>query len=244
MRFLWAADSHVGHVRPNNEDSFYPRHDGESTNTVLVAVADGMGGHQGGKEASSLAIERSTGAEGSLAERVSSANAVVFEQARKHPRLAGMGTTLTLAEVHPKGVGTIAHVGDSRAYRWRRGRLRPLTHDDTFVQREVDAGRLTPAQARVHPDRNQLDQAVGVIHDLDIERVSFGFRVGDRLLLCSDGLTGVVGDRRIADLMGVGAPSDVVSSLIEAALSAGGLDNITVVVLEAAEADEEGTGSS
>ncbi|MCY4620316.1 MAG: protein phosphatase 2C domain-containing protein [bacterium] len=240
MRFVWASGSDTGRRRPKNEDSIHPEHDGRTSGSLLVAVADGLGGHRGGEVASSLAIEKLVAAGGTPEEGVRAANDAIKSRVFEEPRLAGMGTTLTVAELRPDGDVTLAHVGDSRAYRWHAGRFNQLTNDHTFVQDELDAGRLTPEQARNHPDRSVLTRALGFGHDLVVDGARLKVSVGDRLLLCSDGLTSMVRDDRIAPILESEAPSDAVWALIEAANRSGGLDNVSVIVVAIAEDEASG----
>ncbi len=240
MRFVWASGSDTGRRRPKNEDSIHPEHDGRTSGSLLVAVADGLGGHRGGEVASSLAIEKLVAADGTPKERVRAANDAIQSRVFEEPWLAGMGTTLTVAELRPDGDVTLAHVGDSRAYRWHAGRFNQLTNDHTFVQDELDAGRLTPEQARNHPERSVLTRALGFGHDLVVDGARLKVSVGDRLLLCSDGLTSMVRDDRIAPILESEAPSDAVWALIEAANRSGGLDNVSVIVVAIAEDEASG----
>lgn len=240
MRFVWASGSDTGRRRPKNEDSIHPEHDGRTSGSLMVAVADGLGGHQGGDVASRAAIRAAAGAAGTPEERVRAANDAVMDRVLEDPRLAGMGTTLTVAELRPDGEVNLAHVGDSRAYRWRAGRFKQATIDHTFVQEEVDAGRLTPEQARHHPERSVLRRALGFDHGLVVDVARLKVSVRDRLLVCSDGLTSMVTDDRIADILESGAPSEVVWALIEAANRSGGLDNVSVIVVEIVEDEASG----
>ena len=238
MRFVWASGTHTGLRRPKNEDRVHPEYDGRTSDSLLVAVADGLGGHRGGEVASRLAVDVAVDSAGTPGERVVAANAAILEAVLERPALVGMGTTLTLAQLRPDGEVNLAHVGDSRAYWWRAGRLRQVTRDHTFVQEEVSAGRLTEEQARRHPERSVLKRALGFGYDLEVDVAQLRVAAGDRLLLCSDGLTSMVRDDRIAGILDGEAPSEVVWGLIEAANGAGGLDNVTVIVVGMAE-DEE-----
>ena len=240
MRFVWASGTDTGRRRPKNEDSIHPEHDGRTSGVLLVAVADGLGGHRGGEVASSVAMKVAAGAGGTPEDRVRAANEAILDEVLEQPRLVGMGTTLTVAELRPDGEVTVAHVGDSRAYRWHAGRFKQLTVDHTFVQEEVDAGRLDPAQVHSHPERSVLTRALGFGHDLEVDLVRLRVSVGDRLLLCSDGLTSMVRDDRIAAILGSGAPSEAVWELIEAANRSGGLDNVSVIVVAIAEDEASG----
>ena len=240
MRFVWASGTDIGHRRRKNEDSIHPAHDGRTSGVLLAAVADGLGGHHAGDVASSVAIEEAVSAGGTPEERVRAANDAIRGRVLRDPRLAGMGTTLTLAELRPDGEVTLAHVGDSRAYRWHAGRFKQLTVDHTFVQEEVDAGRLTPEQARHHPERSVLTRALGFEPGLAVDVARLKVSVGDRLLLCTDGLTSMVTDDRIAAFLESGAPSEVVWALIEAANGSGGVDNVSTVVVAIAEDEASG----
>ena len=240
MRFVWASGSHTGRKRPKNEDSIHPEHDGRTSGPLMVAVADGLGGHHAGDVASREAIKAAADAAGTPEEWVRVANDAIMEKVLEDPRLAGMGTTLTVAELRPDGEVTLAHVGDSRAYWWYAGRFKQVTTDHTFVKDEVDAGRLTPEQARHHPERSVLTRALGFESGLVVDVARLKVSVGDRLLLCSDGLTSMVTDDRIAGFMESGAPSEAVWALIEAANRSGGLDNVSVIVVAIAEDEASG----
>ena len=231
MRFVWASNTHTGLVRKNNEDVVHPETDGHCSEPLLVGVADGLGGHRDGEVASSKAIERAVDVVGPPREQVKAANQAIMEDVLSNPQRVGMGTTLTLAQLDPAGRVTVGHVGDSRAYLLRAGRLIRLTVDHTYVQEEIEAGRLTEDQARVHAKRSLLTRALGFGHDLTVDEGSASLAVGDRLLVCSDGLTAMLTDEEIAAILGEGPPSDVAWDLIEAANRAGGHDNVSVVVV-------------
>lgn len=231
MRLRVGARSDVGRVRKGNEDSY-------TASEPLFAVADGMGGHQGGEVASSLALEVIGKGDGTLEELVREANDAVYRRAAQDPGLAGMGTTLTVL-LADGDVLRLAHVGDSRAYLLRDGNLRRLTKDHTVVERLVDEGRLTPQEAEIHPQRSILTRALGVDEALQVDQAAIEPRAGDRLLLCSDGLTGMVDEDRIAGILAENAdPQAAADALVEAANEAGGQDNITAIVLDVI--DEEG----
>lgn len=222
--------------RPENQDAGF-------AGTSLVAVADGVGGNVGGAAASSLVVEvvrRAVGeaASGTLAERLGDAGRVASARLRRaaaaDPGLAGMATTLTAVGLCD-GQLAVAHVGDSRAYVLRDERLRQLTTDQTVVQSLVDAGVVSPDQARTHPLRSVL---LGALHgrDDDTEHLATdteSAHVGDRLLVCSDGLSGVVEpdliERILTEETG---PSATARRLVRAALAAGAHDNVTVVVAD------------
>ncbi|MCY3538763.1 MAG: serine/threonine-protein phosphatase [Acidimicrobiia bacterium] len=233
MRFVWSSGTHKGMVRPYNEDSIYPEHDGREDGPLLVAVADGLGGHACGDVASRLAIETAVATEGTVKNRIKAANQAVWEESERDPEKAGMGTTLTIAELLSDGTVNIGHVSDSRAYRLHLGRFRQLTRDHTWVQEQVEAGLLTPEQARIHPASAIITRAVGLEDSVEVDVLQRKVEEGDRLLLCSDGLTSMITDEHIAEILGSEVLSDAVWGLIEAANEAGGLDNISVVLVEA-----------
>jgi serine/threonine protein phosphatase PrpC len=234
LRLRVGARTDVGRVRQGNEDAFTAR-------DPLYAVADGMGGHQGGEVASKLALERLervTDGQSDLAEVVRDANRAVFSKASEDPGLRGMGTTLTAVLVQGDRLHW-AHVGDSRMYRLRDGRLDRITRDHTVVEQLVEQGRLSPREAEIHPQRSILLRALGVEEDVEVDEGDVDVRRGDRLLLCSDGLTGMVEEdqiqRILAEAKGPQAASD---ALVAAANDAGGQDNITALVLDVEGTDE------
>ncbi len=235
VRAIVGAGTDIGHVREGNEDA-YLSHD------PLFVVADGMGGHVGGEVASGLAVETIerlfTRGEGELAEQVREANRAVFQRAALDRSVAGMGTTLTAALLEGQRVH-IAHVGDSRAYLLRDGELARLTDDHTLVHQMVLDGELTEAEAEVHPHRNILTRVLGVDPDIEVDERWLEVRSGDRLIVCSDGLTGMVTGARIAEILRTELdPQRAVEHLISEANAAGGVDNITVVVIDLVESDD------
>jgi PPM family protein phosphatase len=229
-----ATRSDVGRVRANNEDSVFasPR---------LAAVADGVGGAAAGEVASQtvihalMALDKSwldRRLEDALAEAVAWGNQTVGFLVSCRPELAGMGTTLTAVALADDGRYVVAQVGDSRAYLWRDGHLTQLTRDDSWVQELVDRGEITPEQARHHPRRSVVLQAL----DGDPgRRPSLGgrrARPGDRLLVCSDGLSDLVGDDELAVALRRPSRDACADELIGRALAAGGRDNVSVVVAD------------
>ncbi len=235
MRVLRIAEefhgSHTGRQRRANEDSYYAR-------SPLFAIADGMGGAQAGEIASRIAVE-SLGAaevpegavEQRLAEIVQGANERIHAVSREDSSRAGMGTTMTVLLVGPEEV-TIAHVGDSRAYRLRDGELERLTDDHSLVEELRRQGRLTEEEADEHPQRSIITRALGPEGHVDVDTRTLRGRDGDVFLLCSDGLTTMIKEPLIAETLR-GAPSlhDAGERLIDAANDAGGRDNITVILV-------------
>lgn len=236
MKIAWEATggTNTGRRRQNNEDSLLV--DAEHG---FFVVADGMGGHAGGEIASALAVQtageilaRGGDAKAALREAVTRANAAIFDFAARNPRMRGMGTTLTACVLDPSGVMNLGHIGDSRAYRFRNGVLEQLTVDHTWVQREVDAGRISAQAARTHALSHVITQALGVDENDTPDILEDTALPGDLLLLCSDGLTGMVDDTQIAELLAVEAPlPELANTLIRTANVNGGVDNITVVLV-------------
>jgi protein phosphatase len=225
--------THTGQQRRANEDSMYAR-------APLFAVADGMGGAQAGEIASRIAVE-TLGAgvpdavdgqtlEDRLAGLVREANGRIHELSRSDDRRAGMGTTMTAVLVGEDDV-TIAHVGDSRAYLLRDGTLDRLTRDHSLVEELVQQGKLTPEEAHTHPQRSVITRAVGPEARVEVDTQTSPARDGDVFLICSDGLTTMVGEPEIAGMIeGAASLEEAGRALIDAANAAGGRDNITVVL--------------
>ncbi|WP_298805042.1 PP2C family serine/threonine-protein phosphatase [uncultured Pseudokineococcus sp.] len=231
----YAARSDVGLVRSSNQDSAY-------VGPHLLVVADGMGGHAGGDVASSIAVAElsrlegeSHGADalGHLEEAVRRASARLSERVREEPALAGMGTTVT-ALLRSGDRLALAHIGDSRAYVLRDGELAQVTHDHTFVQHLVDEGRITAEEAEHHPQRSVLLRVLGDIDSSqELDTSVREARTGDRWLLCSDGLSGMVGHATLREaLAGVPDVGECADLLVQLALRGGGSDNVTVVVAD------------
>ncbi len=223
------AASDVGRVRDGNEDA-YLVDDGMG----LVAVADGMGGHRAGEVASVTALEALRAAINAghpLRESIESANEAVFTKSLTDTSLRGMGTTLTAGTLTTGGILLVGHVGDSRAYLLHEGELRQVTVDHSLVEELVRDGRLTPDEAAVHPRRSIITRALGVDESVEVDVYPVELTPGDRLLLCSDGLTGMVHfDAIAATLRREEDPNRAAHQLVDAANAAGGEDNITVVV--------------
>ncbi|HSL11587.1 MAG TPA: Stp1/IreP family PP2C-type Ser/Thr phosphatase, partial [Actinomycetota bacterium] len=228
----------IGRVRKGTEDSFL-------VEPPLYAVADGMGGHRGGDVASQLALETVERmfreGHGTLEEQIREANRAVFARSAEDRSVAGMGTTLTAALVR-EGQVHLAHVGDSRAYLLRAGALRQLTRDHTLVDRMLRAGEISEAEAEVHPHRNVLTRVVGTEPDVSVDERDVGLLEGDRLLLCSDGLTNMVTEDQIQAILEATPtnPQEAADRLVRAANRAGGVDNITVLVLDLVGDDTDG----
>ncbi|GAB3127735.1 PP2C family protein-serine/threonine phosphatase [Glaciibacter psychrotolerans] len=231
-----AAVSHVGKVRSNNQDSGYAGH-------TLFVVADGMGGHAGGDVASAITTKRvmqadvaytsAQDAEFALQSALIAANAQLAETVFEHTELTGMGTTVSAMIVLDDQV-VIAHIGDSRIYLLRDGELSQITVDHTFVQRLVDSGRITEQEAMVHPRRSVLMRVLGDVESSpEVDTSILTTLPGDRWLICSDGLSGVVSPAAIAAALSSGAsPLAVGNRLIKETLDGGAPDNVTIVVVD------------
>jgi PPM family protein phosphatase len=223
--------SHVGLRRELNEDTYY-----SDAALGLWLVADGMGGHEFGEVASALArdaVVREVSAGRSLTEAIRSADEDIIRQSRRRADSLPMGTTVVALRVIENRF-ELAWVGDSRAYLWN-GQLRQLSSDHSYVQELIDQGAITPEQARSHPHRNVVTQALGVTDpdSLKVETISGELRPGFQILLCSDGLTEEVDDAAIAALLAQTELStqECVDHLVSSALEGGGSDNVTVILL-------------
>lgn len=242
MEWTAAARTDTGLRRPGNEDACLIRRD-----LGLVVVADGMGGHAAGEVASRLAVDEvaasleragiatATAEDGrrALLAAFLAANRAVHEAAAANPEYRGMGTTLTAVVLRPGArEAWLAHVGDSRAYLLRRGRLVRLTRDHTWVQEQVERGHLSPREARTHPAASVLTRAVGTLPEVAVDDAVVPLAPGDVLLLCTDGLTNVVRDRAIAGVLSRGGHAgELAAELVELANRGGGPDNITAAVI-------------
>lgn len=243
MRVLWAAATHPGRRRASNEDSYCARPD-----IGLFVVADGMGGHVAGEVASRLAVDaiEATIVSGeccdtstrqlSLAEQrlqaaFQHASRSIVSETSQHPRLRGMATTASALLVSDDG-WAIGHVGDSRVYLWRDGVLQQLTRDHSWVAEQVQLGVLTEEDARQHPWRNVVTRALSAAEVPAVDITPFSPQAGDRLLLSSDGLHGVVSDEVLGEVLGSDEPLDALCQrLTDAANAAGGPDNITTLIV-------------
>jgi serine/threonine protein phosphatase PrpC len=220
----------TGRQRSANEDSFFVR-------PPIFVVADGMGGAQAGEVASKAAAEAfdrdlpSGSPESFLRETIEAANREIHELARDDPSRKGMGTTITAAIVNPEGEEVaIGHVGDSRAYRLRGGRLERLTRDHSLVEEMRRKGQLTDAQAEDHPQRSIITRALGPEPEVDVDVQTVPAKPGDVFLICSDGLTTMLGEEQIAKLLsGATSMEAATRALVDEANRAGGRDNITAL---------------
>jgi serine/threonine protein phosphatase PrpC len=232
----WGGTTHVGRVRSTNDDNYMARDD-----IGLWAVADGMGGHQGGDVASAIACEAvgrnfADHTVDGLVEAIEQANQAVYETAAGDPDLTGMGTTMVaLAVVDEDGdeVLAVANVGDSRVYRYSVGELEQLTDDHSLVADLVREGSLSPEEAAVHPQRNIVTRALGVNDRVPVDILTVEPVAGDRFLLCSDGLFNEVPEPGIAAVLRrVDDPREAADELVHLAVDGGGRDNVTVVLVD------------
>ncbi len=254
IRLRSSAHTSIGQVRENNEDNVRLWTDDEF---VVAVVADGMGGAVAGEEASRIAVDTIRQSDSLdmpsiepkgmdddsivrwLCDTIRSANTNIVERASTNPELRGMGTTMTLAFVRSNRA-IIAHVGDSRAYLvdGHSRRINQITADHSFVEALVAAGHLTQEQAEEHPMRNVLYRALGQNEDVDVDVYELILRPGDRLVLCSDGLTRHVKAHEIADITLDEADPDLAAeALIDLANSRGGEDNVSVIIIMLDEGD-------
>src|ERR1700742_1802434 len=225
---IWKTDT--GRQRRDNEDNAFVR-------APLFVVADGMGGAQAGEVASQLAVEEfhealpdAGSAEERLIDRIRAANRRIYDLSRTQHEHAGMGTTLTAVYLDDDHLA-VAHVGDSRAYIFREGELGRLTQDHSLVEELVRQGKLTQEQAAEHPQRSIITRALGIEGDVEVDTWSYPMRAGDVVLLCSDGLTSMIGEEQIGQILSGETNLDrAADGLIGAANDAGGRDNITVVL--------------
>jgi len=240
VHFAVAAGTDVGRVRKGNEDSFFA--DANEYRGLFI-VADGMGGHAAGEVASQMAVEvisgdlsnlndlESTHALETVSVALRHANRAVYERTKSEPDKLGMGTTAsTLVLADERFI--IGHIGDSRIYLFRDGELRQLTHDHSLVQEQLDAGLITAHEARHSKQSNVITRCIGMGFDVEPDILDGEVRVGDVFLLASDGLTGMVEDWRLHQLLASRIPPGrLVDALIAEANARGGIDNITAVVI-------------
>ncbi len=232
-----AGRTDIGSVRHNNEDSIFFSCEKIFCLPNLFVVADGIGGHNAGEVASSKAIEcfkgfLENGCDNmldSLVQAVEFSNARVFQSSLENDELSGMGTTFTACVISDK-LYTV-HIGDSRLYRFSDGKLCQLTEDHTFVNEMVKKGELTLEEARNHKNRNLITRALGTDNVVDVDAFVCDIKSGDLILLCSDGLTDMVSDEEISQILSRGDSVETfANNLIDKALKNGGADNISVIV--------------
>jgi protein phosphatase len=241
MKIVWGAATHVGMLRQSNEDAFAAQAD-------VFVVADGMGGHNAGEVASALAVKgmRDAAAGGfasaeSVVAAINAANAAIHQASGGPSDQRGMGTTLTA--VVPLAATTsepqrmvVANVGDSRVYLWRSGELKQVSADHSYVQELLSEGFISAAEARVHPRRNIVTRALGIEGDVSADSWTLPMLVGDRYVLCSDGLVDEVDDEQIASILRASSDAQLAADTLVAAANAnGGRDNVTVVVVDVAD---------
>lgn len=230
--------TNVGLVRENNEDAFLVRP------PYLFAVADGMGGYKAGEIASRSAVkslqatthELRLGFEGDassiLREAFLRANEHVLKMAASNEEFRGMGTTLTVVYLQEDKTAYAAHIGDSRLYLFRHKTLMQVTQDHTYVSQLLADKKISSQEAKIHPQRHMLMRAIGVEEEIDLDIIPFTVEEGDRLLLCTDGLSDMVSELEISELMLGDELDQVGDALLEKALNNGGRDNVTLVLLE------------
>ena len=239
-----AGRTDTGHVRRGNEDSYLMR-------GTLFMIADGMGGAAAGELASSICAEAfaeidliRTGGEAALRDAIKIANRRIHERAVSDPAVAGMGTTVTAALAGDDGRVVLANVGDSRAYLLRDGALQRLSEDHSVVAELVASGQISEDEAEHHPQRSVITRALGADTDVQVDIFWLDAADGDVVLLCSDGLTTMVAEAEIARLLAVdGEAERVAQSLVDAALAAGGEDNVTAIVFRIGVSEQSATGT-
>lgn len=237
-----SAKTDRGMLRQSNQDAYAI---GELTQGAWAVVCDGMGGHLGGNVASAMARDVITdrikdnvrinmsavSVRNMLESAIVTANADIYDRSHKEASLAGMGTTC-VAAVCINSVAVIANVGDSRCYLLRGDTITQLTKDHSYVQALVDAGTITPEEANEHHMKNMITRALGLEDDIDVDFFDVEITEGDRLLLCSDGLTNHVSNEKMLNLINGSEAFDYADKLVKEANKNGGTDNITVVVME------------
>ena len=246
MKLHASCASRVGRVREGNEDAWYCAEAGPDL--LLALVADGLGGHNAGEVASELAVAEfrhqvesghlapgtRRDLQGPMLDIVARrAHVAIGDAGQRDPAHRGMGTTLTAVLVGPAG-GTLVQVGDSRCYLWRGEAVEQLSTDQTIARELLDSGRIDEQHYATHPDRNRLAQCLGledVFNPFEPAITPFDWSPGQRLLLCTDGLTDMVDDATISRLVAIEPLQEAVQALVQAALEAGGRDNVTTVLI-------------
>jgi PPM family protein phosphatase len=229
----------TGKVRQNNEDALLV---GEGEDETLFVVADGIGGFEAGEVASSIAVDvlKNLQPDESFKAAIAEANRRIVAAGRSDEKLSGMGTTVVAVRfggTQREPVAEVAHVGDSRAYLMRGGDMKAITEDHSLVAELVRSGDLTRDQAAEHPQKNLITRALGADEEVDVDTAVLPIEAGDRILLCSDGLSDMISEAEISELL-ADSPQDperVARGLLSAALEAGGNDNITIVVVDVKE---------
>jgi serine/threonine protein phosphatase PrpC len=229
----------AGKVRQNNEDALLV---GEGEDETLFVVADGIGGFEAGEVASSLAVDvlKDLPPDKPFKVAIGEANRRILAAGRGDEKLSGMGTTVVAIRfggTQREPVAEVAHVGDSRAYLMRGGEMKPITEDHSLVAELVRSGDLTRDEAADHPQKNLITRALGADEEVDVDTAVRPIEAGDRILLCSDGLSDMVSETRISEILAESPddPERTARNLLSAALDAGGNDNITVVVIDVKE---------
>ena len=241
MQIAVGASTDVGMIRQGNEDNFVAEADEKRG---VFVVADGMGGHAAGEVASEMAVQivarhllalnsvHENGAADLVTKALQDANRAIYDRMLAETDKQGMGTTASVMVLSDAGY-LIGQIGDSCIYLLRDGALTQITKDHSYVQEQVDAGLLTPEQARYHPYSNVITRCVGASDEVEVDIFSGAANVGDVFLIASDGLTGMVDDRRLQQLLlARSGPGRIVDSLIAEANGRGGLDNITAIVVQ------------
>lgn len=252
MELKVGARSDVGMIRSGNEDNFFAEADDRRG---VFVVADGMGGHAAGEVASEMAVQivsrhllsltsvLDRASAEKLAQAMRDANRAIYDRMLAEVDKQGMGTTASVLVLSDNQF-LIGQIGDSRIYLLRDGALTQLTKDHSYVQEQVDAGLLTPEQARYHPYSNVITRCVGASESVDADIYEGEMKPGDVFLLASDGLTGMVDDRRLqAMLLARSGPGRIVDALIAEANGRGGLDNITAIVIQVVGVDLPAVGA-
>ena len=251
MQLAVGARSDVGMIRSGNEDNFFAE---ANEQRGVFIVADGMGGHAAGEVASEMAVQiisrhlllissvRDAGAADKVATALKDANRAIYDRMLAEVDKQGMGTTASVLMLSDNEF-LIGQIGDSRIYLLRDGALSQVTKDHSYVQEQVDAGLLTPEQARYHPYSNVITRCVGASETVEADIYHGEARPGDVFLVASDGLTGMVDDRRLQQmLLARSGPGRIVDALIAEANGRGGLDNITAIVIQVAAVDVPASG--
>ena len=245
--FKWGAATHVGNVRTSNQDKY-----GIASN--LLAVADGMGGHNGGEVAAEIAVTTLTASNGfqsisEFAYLVQMAHHLIQARAQENENLDGMGTTLcALSKINMQEtshrIGAV-NVGDSRIYLYKYNELHQISTDHSLVQELIDSGQISETEAQFHPHRNVITRSLGHQPIIQVDAWEFDLILGDRYLLCSDGLTNEISDTEIAEILSTKPdPQDAADQLIQSALSNQGLDNVTAIVADVISGKEKSNSSN